>query len=68
MMRFAVYENSKLYSLTDPFYIDEQTNELHIYSGKGNPIDIRSPDNVEYTATKTVCGYGGGSCLPASGC
>lgn len=40
MMRIGVYEEGKLYCLTDPFYIDEQTNELHVLSGKGEAQNV----------------------------
>lgn len=32
VMRIATYENKELVYLTDPFYIDKNTNELHFYT------------------------------------
>ncbi len=40
IMRVAVYEDDKLYCLTDPFYMDELTNEFHVFSGEDVPQDI----------------------------
>ena len=40
VMRVAVYEDDKLHCLTDPFCIDEQTNELHVFSGEVGTQDI----------------------------
>lgn len=40
IMRVATYENGVLYFLTDPFEIDQWTNELKYYTGKGEKQDV----------------------------
>lgn len=39
-----------------------------IHLGPIGDVGYESPNTVQYTVTKNVCGYGGGSCLPSSGC
>lgn len=39
-MRVATYENKELIYLTDPFYIDKNTNELHFYTCKKQMKEI----------------------------
>lgn len=40
IMRVATYEEGKLCFLTDPFYMDRLTNELHFYSSEGKKRDV----------------------------
>lgn len=40
IMRVATYENGNLHYLTDPFEMDQWTNELQFYTGKGEKQDM----------------------------
>ena len=42
-MRIATYEEGVLHLVTDPFYVDPHTNELHFYS-KHEEERKKSPD------------------------
>lgn len=40
VMRVATYQNGILHFITDPFYIDKQTNELHFYTPGKEKQDV----------------------------
>lgn len=40
IMRVAIYEDGQIYFLTDPFYLDKLTNDLHFYSCEKKAQDV----------------------------